>query len=262
MISLDASNPNHVANPMAITVDLTEPNKQMIICSGIAISEWEVHDDGTVYKESVSLNLRQTVVNIDQASVVVGLASIGNGKTNNLFSCDVASVARDPGSGNLILNVDLALMGDPSALNRFGYQVVATVTTQKTGISGTIYWSRDLMNPSTLSVGEIAQLFQVSAGNLTIPPHGPTQLVSPVYNQLANGITAALSSNSADYMLPYQIPGAPYSESLVVQVQKGPRVVAGTTMNQIAGPTSFTLTGDQPNISGIDFRLVKVSPPR
>lgn len=262
MIPLDVNNADQVANPMAIVVDLTEPNKQMVICSGIAIPEWSVHDDGTVYHESVTLNLRQTVVNIDQASVVVGLASIGNGKTNNLFSCDVASVSRDATSGELILNVDLALMGDPSALNRFGYQVVATVTTQKTGISGTIYWSKDLMNPQTLSVGEIAQLFQVSAGEMTIPPHGPTQLYSPVYNQLANGVTAALSSNTADYMLPYQIPGAPYGVALVAHVQKGPRVVAGTTLNQIAGPATFTLTGDQPNISGIDFRLVKVTVPR
>lgn len=261
MISLDANNPNQVSSPTVITVDLTDPGKQMIICSGIAISEWTVHDDGTVYNETVTLNLRQVVLDVDQATVTVGLASIGNGKTNNLFACNSAGVDRDPTTGELIVTVDVALMGDPSALDRFGYQVVATVSTQKTGITGTIRWAHDIFNPQSLSAGQLAQLFQVSAGTLT-QQHLPNQLSSPIYASLANGITGGLSSDSADFLLPYQIPGAPYDEAIVVQVTKGGQVPAQSMLRQIAGPNPLTLTISQPSVSGVDFRLVKVVPPR
>ncbi|MEO6830123.1 MAG: hypothetical protein ABI164_09965, partial [Acidobacteriaceae bacterium] len=131
------NDPNQVASASSITADLGTPNRKMLICSGIAIPGFNTFEDDYIAKDTAVVNLRQTVLAVEQATVTVGLASIGNGNTNFQFAIDQASLQVDPTSQDLLLSVDMALMGNPSALDRFAYQVVAIITTQITGISGT-----------------------------------------------------------------------------------------------------------------------------
>ena len=93
-----------------------------MIFSGIALPEWSVNDDEHVYHEDVTVNLRRTVLAVEQATVTVGLASIGNDDTVFLIAADTARIDTDPQSQELLLKVALALQGEHTGLNRFGYQ--------------------------------------------------------------------------------------------------------------------------------------------
>lgn len=262
MIALDVNDPKTVSSPTSITVDLEMPNQKMLICSGIAVPEWSVHDDETIYHETAVVNLRQTVLAVEQATVHVGLASIGNGDTNFQFALDKESLAIDSMSQEMLLNVDMALMGDPSALDRFGYQVVAVVTTQATGISGAIHWARNLFDASVFSAAEVAQFFAVSAGtNVYVPPASGTGFGSTVYTPRAFGVTEALAVDAGgDFVLPYGIPGAPYNTDLTVIVAIQPPFAPGvaTHVAQGTGPNPVILTVTNPGISGVDFWVTKV----
>ena len=146
MIKLDTNLNTHVDNPRVIEATLGQADRKMMIFSGIALPEWSVNDDENVYHEDVEVNLRRTALAVEQATVTVGLASISNDDTVFLIAADTARIDIDPRSQELLLRVALALQGEHTGLNRFGYQVVAVVTTQATGISGTIRWSRDVFD--------------------------------------------------------------------------------------------------------------------
>ena len=255
------NDPNLVASASSITADLGTPNRKMLICSGIAIPGFNTYEDDYIAKDTAVVNLRQTVLAVEQATVTVGLASIGNGNTNFQFAIDQASLQIDPTSQDLLLSVDMALMGNPSALDRFAYQVVAIVTTQITGISGTISWPKSLYDASGLSSGAIAGLFQVYAGT-PVPFPGPG-LGGPTYVNRSYGTTGALQQNADGFVLPYSIPGALYGVDLVVQVQpSGFHPSKQTSIRQISGPTEFVLTVSEPGVSGVDFQITAASVPR
>jgi len=97
--------------------------------------------------ETAEVNLRKTVLAVEQATVTVGLASIGNDDSTFLFATDRAGLDIDPISQELLLNVNMALQGSHTGLARFGYQVAAVVATQTTGISGTIRWAKSIFDP-------------------------------------------------------------------------------------------------------------------
>ncbi len=256
MISLDANNKDHVDNPRVIEADLGQPNRKMIIFSGIAMPAWIVNDDDHVYHEDVTVNLRRTVLAVDQATVAVGLASFGNDDTTFLIATDTARVDIDPNSQELLLKVAMALQGEHTGLMRFGYQVVATVTTQATGISGTIRWKRDLFDASRLSAGEVAQMFQIAANRVEriTPPQG---FVFDKYTPLAFGVPKGFSHDESDFLVPYEIPGAPYNQPLVVTVAVGAlfRSNGAPFASQTSGPNPVVLTIAQPGVTNVDFRV-------
>jgi hypothetical protein len=256
MIFLDANNPDHVVNPKVIEAGLFEPNRKMLILSGTAMPNWDVNDDDHTYRETAQVNLRHSVLAVEQATVVVGLASIGNDDTTFLIAADRASLDIDQTSQELLLNVDMALKGEHTGLMRFGYQVVALVTTQQTGISGVIRWSRGLFDPGALNAGQVAQLFQVTANHVDhiVPPAG---FAYDKYTSVAPGVTTGLSHDDADFIVPYEIPGAPYGQPLVVKVDVGSmfRCQGGPMAAQIAGPNPVVLTIAAPGVSGVDFRV-------
>lgn len=256
MIYLDANNPEQVDSHRVLEVDLLQPNHKMLILSGIARPEWVVTDDAHIYQEQVMVNLRRSVLAIEQATVSVGLASFGNANTDFQFACDSASLDVDPNSQELLLNADLALEGDPSRLNRFGYQVVTLVTTQTTGISGTIRWEQHVFDASGLTPGQAAQLFRITANHVeeVHPPDGFSYLV---YTALADGVATGFDRGGDDFLVPYEIPGAPYNQPLVIRVEVGTgfRSQGPPSAAQIAGPMPVVLTLAVPGVEGVDFRV-------
>jgi hypothetical protein len=85
-----------------IEASLGEPDRKLVIFSGIAIPNFRVNDDGRDYAESVRVNLRRTVLAIEQATVTVGLASIGNNDTMFHFTADNASLDIDASRACLV----------------------------------------------------------------------------------------------------------------------------------------------------------------
>jgi hypothetical protein len=207
-----------------------------------------------LYNQTVDINLRQTALAVTDAAVSVGLASIGNHNTTFQFSCDSSDLTFLDNSQELHLIVNLALRGDWSILNRFAYQVVAIVTTQVTGISGSIRWSKSLFDPSSLPPAELADLFAVTANQVTTGPSGGP----PIYTVRAAGVTTGLTKDKNDYIVGYSIPGGPYNQPLVVRVDASTAFATRypAMVSQVAGPNPVILTTSQPGVTGVDFRVV------
>ena len=115
MINLDANNPNQVSSARVIQADLGEANRKMLILSGIAIPQWIVNDDDNTYREIATVNLRTTILAVEQATISIGLASIGNDDSTFLFAADSAGLDIDPVSQELLLTVNMALQGSIQA---------------------------------------------------------------------------------------------------------------------------------------------------
>ena len=237
MITLDSNLNDQVDNARMIEANLGQANRKMLIFSGTACPAWSVNDDGHVYHEEVTVNLRYTVLAVEQATVTVGLASFGNDDTVFLIAADSARVDIDPGGQELLLKVSMALQGEDTGLMRFGYQVVAVVTTQATGISGTIRWSREIFNSPDSA--QVPQMFQITANHVEriTPPQG---FVFDKYTPVATGVTTGFSRDGNDFVVPYEIPGAPYNQPLVVTVTVGPlfRSNGIPSAGQTGGPES------------------------
>lgn len=256
MIELDSNLNTQVNNSRVIEATLGQADRKMMIFSGMALPEWSVNDDEHVYHEDVTVNLRRTVLAVEQATVTVGLASISNDDTVFLIAADTARIDIDPRSQELLLKVALALQGEHTGLNRFGYQVVAVVTTQATGISGMIRWSRDIFDASNQTAGQIAQMFQITANHVerVTPPGG---FAFDRYTPVAFGVTTGFSHTANEFSVPYEIPGAPYNQPLVVRVEVGAGFHSNGTpvAGQVSGPNPVVLTIAHPGVTGVDFRV-------
>ena len=243
-----------VANPKMIESHLDQPNRKLLIFSGTACPGWRVNDDGHTSQEEVTVNLRYTVLAVEQATVTVGLASFGNDDSVFLIAADSAQMDIDSISQELLLKVSIALQGDDTGLMRFGYQAVAVVTTQATGISGTIRWSRDIFASPDPAL--VPQMFQITANHVerVTPPQG---FAFDKYTPIASGVTTGFSNVGNDFAVPYEIPGAPYNQPLVVTVTVGPLFqCTGTPVaGQTNGANPVVLTVSQPGVTDVDFRV-------
>lgn len=129
---LDVNDKNQVDNPNVLEVDLGIDNRKMLIFSGIARPEFLVNDDGHSYNDTAVINLRRPVLAVEQYTVSIGLASIGNAETLFLIAADTATVEIDDLSQEVILKVALVLKGEGTfiaRLNSCGVQVNFLVIT-------------------------------------------------------------------------------------------------------------------------------------
>ena len=258
-ITLDVNDSKQVASPGRIEFDTGVSGQKAVVFSGIAIPNWNLNDDSTIFHQTVTVNLRYTVLAVVQATMSLGLASIYNDDSAFLFSTESATLAIDNTTQELLLQVDAALLGDPASLNRFGYQVVVVVTTQVTGISGTIRFAKDVFDASHITGGQVEQLFLVSADLQTILPPPPNGGFGQVqYNPVAYGMITGMTTSGNDFDVTYNIAAAPYNQQLFVIVQAGPVFTPTnqTSTGQTAGPSPVVLTVTTPSVSGVDFRIV------
>jgi len=258
-ISLDSNDPGQVASASHIEFETSQPGRKALVFSGIAIPSWNLNDDNNIYHQTITVNLRYPVIAVVNASVSLGLASIGNDDSAFLFATDSDTLCIDNNSQELMLQVDAALSGDPSSLNRFGYQVVVVVTTQSTGISGTIRFSKDVFDASNLTEQQVQELFLVSADTLTVlPPPPGGGFGQNQYNPVAYGQLGGLTWSGDDFSVPYTIAGAPYNVELYGIVQIGPAFKPSgqtTVVTQTGGPSPVGLKVNAPSVSGVDFRV-------
>ncbi|HZD30825.1 MAG TPA: hypothetical protein VE779_04105 [Candidatus Angelobacter sp.] len=264
-ITLDANDPTQVASASHLEFDTGVAGQKAVIFSGIAIPSWSLTDDSNIYRQTVTVNLRYTVLAVINATITVGLASIYNGDSAFLFATDAASLAIDNNTQELLLLVDVALTGDPSELNRFGYQVVVVVTTQVTGISGTIRFDKSIFDASGLAPGQEAQLFLISAETHTpIPPPPTGGFGGEQDTPVAYGTITGMSVNGTDFDVAYSIPGAPYNQQLYVTADAGALFTPSgqVFVTQNAGPDPVVLTVAVPGVSGVDFQAVRAYVPK
>ncbi|MEJ1934644.1 hypothetical protein WDZ92_30975, partial [Nostoc sp. NIES-2111] len=142
---LDTRNISEVVSVSTLQANIG-PGRDLIVASGIALIEWKYDSDETAYGETrVKLNLFAR--NLVEHSAFAALASIANNESAFVFATDQLGVSLDPDTGELLLDLKTALMGEWSALSRIAYQVVMTIDTSEPAINGTIKWRSDFHDP-------------------------------------------------------------------------------------------------------------------
>jgi len=259
MAELDVTDPAQVASHQVLEADLGIGGRRLVVASGIARPEWKIDSD-EVHRGDWTVHLHIPADRIEQVTTHVGLASIGNDDTGYGFATDTASVTVNPTTGELDLTVGLALMGEPSTLNRFAYQVVAVVVSTVSEISGTIRWPRRLFEPPTLSVSDTAPHFTIQLNDReTRPSGGPFGGVIETLTPILAGEVTLVAMTDTEVRAKYRILNPPKGRELRVTVATDIRAPGAGSV--LVGPAAgvedvFTLTLDDPGRSGVDFELV------
>lgn len=252
---LDTRNPQQVASVSQVDADLGVGGRRLLVLSGIALTDWKLDSD-ELHRGETQVRLGVFARNLEQWSVHVGLASIGNDETEFVFATDTARVDLDPQTGELLLFFKTALLGEWSYLGRVSYQVVATVVRVTPHIAGTITWPKSLFTPASRDVATVA-------GELAVMANRHEQITPSIgfaYEKLTPvtpGQIVRLDLNRTDCVAHYRIDNPPMAMPLKVTVEPGPafRVHAPGTVvvGRVAGPDVFTLTASASSVDGLNF---------
>lgn len=267
-MQLDVMNPAHVGGHSVIRADLAVGGRQLVVLSGIARPEWKVDDDGDAQRRECRLLLREPADNLEASTVHVGLASIGNDDTAWVFATDTARVEVDAGTEQLVLVVNLALMGDVSTLNRFSYQVVLTTVKVVTEISGTITWPRTFFTPTAPGPSGVSGIFTIQANLIREVTTGgfggptTTEVLEPV---TPGQIVDVSVSGSGDHVARYRISDPPKNKQLQVTVTQDGMAAPGVDYIGFKAATPggdlVRLTTARPVDSDVNFVAEAVQDP-
>lgn len=206
-----------------IRADLGVLGRELVVISGIARLDWWVDDSDSKHDELCTVRLRERVDNIENATVHVGLASIANDDTQFIFAVDSATVRVDE-AGELVLDAQLALLGDWSVLARFGYQVVAVTRRVDAQITGTITWNIDRFAPATLDPAGISGVFTIVANRREVQQikgkPGEFDRTVETLTPVTPGEIVSVASDGRTVHASYRIVEPPKGTPLKVTVQQ------------------------------------------
>ena len=256
MQTLDVRFPDQVGSKMELTADLADGRKLMVL-SGIAMTNWEVdNEDYEVGETHVRLGVYAS--RVDEASAIVGLASIANDETPFVFVVDQVRVEPHKDTDELELIFKPVLMGEPSAMHRVAYQVVVTMAQIRPHISGRIIWVKDFFEPASDDVSSLKGQLTVIANRIDriTPPDG---LAYDDPTPVAFGHFTKLEIIRSICTAHYRIDDPPMGVPLRVTVNPGFGFVvappATIAVGRIAGPDLFTLKGSKATVDGLDFAV-------
>ncbi|MBA3325076.1 MAG: hypothetical protein H0T41_07395 [Rhodobacteraceae bacterium] len=134
--------------------------------SGIAVPEFRTNHDEETSQTEIIVRLGVHVAVLETAVTDLGLASIENDETNFLFAVDSGQLELEAGSGELILRVVAAILGENTHIHRFSYQIVAHVRRARAQISGVIGVPVEIRELGQLSEAELAAAFEITANRI------------------------------------------------------------------------------------------------
>jgi hypothetical protein len=260
--NLDANAANDVAGHSVLRADLGA-GRTLLVISGVARPEWGLDTDETQRPECL-LRLRVPATRLEQSTVHVGLASISNGESEYAFATDSTSLSIDE-NGELVLHTFLALAGEPSTLNRFGYQVVAIDHALATEITGTLSWPTAWFRPASTDPATLAGAFTIEVKERTFTPGPPGLGDIEQLTFFSFGTITSVTIGDDKTSATYRAAGVPVDRSLQVVVSQSallPPGDAGARMAPAApGIDLVQLSAAQPTKSGVDFAGVRVGGP-
>jgi hypothetical protein len=262
-IVLSALDPKQVASATQFEVLLGEPAQRLLIMSGIAVPEfWTNHDEETNQQE-ILVRLGVHVAQLDKAVTNLGLASIENDETNFLFAIDSGQLELEAATGELVLRVVAAILGEETWLHRFSYQIVAHVRRARAQVSGVIGVPKDIRDLAELPPAALAAAFQITANRVErggVPGGFAFDKLIPV----AVGAPGAVRrGNDNMQFVEYTIDNCPFATPLIVDVKLVGGGWSGSVgVGQVAGPRPLTLTGVAPDATGVDFSVGRFQPVR
>ena len=255
-IFLSVFDPKQVSSPSSFEFQTGEPAQTMVVFSGIAIPEFWTNHDEEVKQDEIIVRLGIHVSVLERSVVHVGLASIKNDETNFLFALDTAKLEVESGSGELLLKVTGAILGEHTAIHRFGYQGVAHVRKVTARISGTVLVPRDIVDMEGWSAADIASSFEITANRVEIMPAPPGGFTSEILIPVAVGQTGMKRATKEVCFVDYAIDACPFNVPLRVEVKLvGHLAIHGVVVGQVRGARPVILTGLQPDATGVDFSV-------
>jgi len=252
-ISLSYLNKNQVSSFQRLEVDLIDPTRKLYIFSGIAIPSFEIDDNDNIHRITVNVDLGLSLVDFQQGVAQVGLASIANAESEFVLAIDDARVDAISGTGAVTLSVDLAVSGDDSAINRFGFQVVVVGGIHATGVSGRVTWDRDFLDGSKLTSGQIASLFVVNANTVEHVPGESDNFATTKLHPIASAIPQSVHSEGHQFWAPYSFDHLPLNTPLRILVALSSAFPPGCGAGQVHGPLEITLRPNHLSEGGVDF---------
>lgn len=258
-MDLDSADPKQVESAQTISVFIGNPTRTLVICSGIAIPNWDSQGNLDFLTVRIKLNVQATA--LLAATAVVGLASIENEDSEFTFATNSTHAEIDS-SGNLFLVAVIAVQGEPSTLSRFSYQTHLLITKDQPIISGTIQWA----DADATVTGNPAYRFTVTAGIMVTPQGGGFQQFVPEVtgHDDAGPGTVQKGVHTVTYSLP--IPISLLNTQVFVMCDPYPGafkpVVGGNLLYvpQVNGPSPVVLTGSHLVEADVDFRMLSVEP--
>jgi hypothetical protein len=257
VMDLDVNNPDHVISHSVVRADLGQGGRSIVVISGIARPEWHIDTD-ELTNASCRVLLHEPAEVVEQSSATVSLASVGNEDTEWLFAVDDATV--NVAGSELVLDTQLALIGEPSFLHRFSFQVVLLTRDVPTAISGELTWNTTFFRPAEATPSAVQNAFVIDANTVTFDagaPAGPGAFApgTPHFTPVATGAIVSVSVADDVCHATYLIANPPKLQQLVVTVG-APGLHAlggGPIVMKPAGAFQFTLTAANPTQEHVDF---------
>ncbi len=262
-MELDASNPTQVTGQSVLRADLGVGGRHLLVVSGTALAEYRIDSDET-HRTECRVLLRVPAGTIEQSTVHTGLASIANDDTEWVFATDESRVEVDA-AGDLVLVTNLAVMGEPSGLHRFSYQVVATTRVVVAEISGVAAWPTAWFRPANTDPSALAGRVTVVANERTVTPlGGPFGGTEEHLVPVTPGQVYAVSIGERECTASYRISEPPRGRELkVVVTAHGFDAPDYVSFNPVTPNGDIhTLTTAQPVRGNVDFRADAFVGPR
>jgi hypothetical protein len=208
--------PDGVANPSRIDFYIGNPPRQMLIFSGVGMTDLYAEEEEPVIWRDVVVKLGAITTKHFEYTSTVGLASITCDDSDFNFFANKSSVEQ-PDTGELELHVTLAASGDPGTLNRFTYHVQVLSDPIVGSIMGTIRWADLFGQPSADVLDDgLPPMFTVDAGVNVVDPTSPVNL--PRFEVRVEGFSTAAPRNfNGTWAVPYKIDNVPLGQLLVVR---------------------------------------------
>jgi hypothetical protein len=268
MKEFDVNDPTQVSSPTVIEADLGVGGRFLVVASGIMIADWEVDTDDILHGDDL-LHLHIPADHIDGVTIHVGLASIANDDTGYVFAVDAATAEVDETTGELNIRFATAVMGETSSLNRYSYQLVASVRRDVAEVSGVVSWDRAFLDPGSALPSSVAPHLSIQLNTRTVVHHAPaggfaSDEVTLV--PIAAGDVTAVTIDDGTVRAAYRVLNPPKGHELEVTVGLiGFTPPGGQTLSAAPDPVGvsvFTPTLSAPSRSDVDFVVRGTSVPR
>jgi hypothetical protein len=274
-VDLDSSLEDQVASASSISVVLGEPRRQLVVCSGIAITEWESHAHFNPVDVRIKLNVQATA--LLGWTAVAGLAGVSDDDNDNPFhfTTDWAYAELDEASGEIFLVTRINVFGDSGSLRRFSYQTHLLIDAEQALISGVISWNEtvahEVADPRFSAVpgaGRVAHRFTVTAGTFDDPGTG-FHIYRPLVSRNERSVVST-DLGGGERHVPYVLPvpaqllGTPLMMSASV-VPGGMVPATGgqlLSVEQVSGPSPVELTTQHLTETDVNFAVVAQARPR
>jgi hypothetical protein len=257
--TLLASNPSQISSATLIEFGIGIPGQKALVFSGIALPEMDTDDDADVGHPRVFVRLGRFVRRLVSSSVVTGLASVSNDESGFVLATDGVVAQRDGGSGELFLEIPCGLAGKGTSIHRIGYQAVCVVEEDIIRVAGEISWPNELHDASSDNPASIAALLNIRSGRMvTVQTDPPTPFGEAVWEAYNSGTVTGLSRRPEGWVATYEILNLPMLIPITVLVEVLPAFAKdrGNIVGfRVGGPDPVVLSGNVPEIDGVNFRL-------